>query len=441
MGPDVGKYVEQVLGMFYIRNVTASFVPPMKEPPNYIEQALPWFFVFIAIEAVLIRLKGRKWDLADASVSTSQGLAQEVVRYTLRGCEGWAYVYIWQHYRWFDVPWDSPVSFWFTMLAVDLGYYWFHRASHEVNLVWASHQVHHSSEYYNLATALRQSVVQQYFSWCVYLPLAFLGVAPSMFFTHSQFNLVYQFWIHTEVVKSLGPLEHVLNTPSHHRVHHGSNVKYLDKNYAGVLIIWDRLFGTFCWEEETPTYGLVHNIESYNLWTIQLAHFRWIASDVPQQVGWRNKLRRLVCGPGWVPGTGRLGDPSTFPEPDPARRRFDTGRPLWLQLYATLHLLLLLAPSVTFAQQHLALPPLGVLLYSGQLLLALSCVGWLLDGAGWAPLAELVRCALALVSLAWVGGQYPAAAVTAGRAVLAGSMLLWLGAVSLGDGKAKAKAQ
>ncbi|KAF0299018.1 Alkylglycerol monooxygenase [Amphibalanus amphitrite] len=115
MGPDVGKYVEQVLGMFYIRNVTASFVPPMKEPPNYIEQALPWFFVFIAIEAVLIRLKGRKWDLADATVSTSQGLAQEVVRYTLRGCEGWAYVYIWQHYRWFDVPWDSPVSFWFTI--------------------------------------------------------------------------------------------------------------------------------------------------------------------------------------------------------------------------------------------------------------------------------------------------------------------------------------
>ncbi|KAF0299020.1 Alkylglycerol monooxygenase [Amphibalanus amphitrite] len=283
-----------MLGMFYIRNVTASFVPPLERPPSYLSQALPWFLMLVFLEAVFLRLKGRQWDLSDAAVSSSQGLAQEAVRYTLRGCEGWAYVYIWQHYRWFDVPWDSPVSFWFTMLAVDLGYYWFHRASHEVNLVWASHQVHHSSEYYNLSTALRT------------------------------------------VVKSLGPLEHVLNTPSHHRVHHGSNVKYLDKNYAGVLIIWDRLFGTFCWEEETPTYGLVHNIESYNLWTIQLAHFRWIASDVPQQ---------------------------------------------------------------------------------------------------------LVRCALALVSLAWLGGQYPAAAVTAGRAVLAGSMLLWLGAVSLGDGKAKAKTQ
>ena len=432
---------EQLLGMLYIRNITASFLPPMETPPNYIEQAMPWFFVFVTLEAIILRLKGREWNLSDATVSTSQGLAQEVIRLTLRGCEGWAYVCVWQHWRWFDVPWDSPLSFWLTMLGVDFGYYWFHRASHEVNLVWASHQVHHSSEYYNLTTALRQSVVQQYFSWVVYLPLALLGVAPSMFFTHVQFNFIYQFWIHTEIVKSLGPLEHVLNTPSHHRVHHGSNVKYLDKNYGGVLIIWDRIFGTFCWEEETPTYGRVHKIESYDLWPIQLAHFRWTLVDLRQQVGWRNKLRRLVYGPNWMAGTGRFGDRAAIPDVDPARPRFDRAGPLWLQLYTALHMLLLLVPSTTFAQQHLTLPPLGVLLYSGQLLLGLSCVGWLLDGVRWAPLAELVRCALGLVSLAWLSGQYSAAAVTAGRAVLAASMLLWLGAVTNGLETARVKTE
>ncbi|XP_037092931.1 alkylglycerol monooxygenase-like [Pollicipes pollicipes] len=429
MGP-LRSVVDGLLGMFYVRNVTASFRPPLEPIPNYIEQSLPYFMVLVVLEALVLRVRGGGWRITDATGSVTQGLAQEVLRYTLRGCEGWAYVYVWRHWRCFDVPWDSPASFWLTMLGVDFGYYWFHRASHEVNLVWASHQVHHSSEFYNLSTALRQSMVQQYLSWGVYLPLALLGVAPSMFFTHAQFNLVYQFWIHTELVKSVGPLEHVLNTPSHHRVHHGSNVKYLDKNYAGVLIVWDRLFGTFCWEEETPTYGLVHNIESYDMWTIQLAHFRWIASDVREQVGWKNKLKRLLYGPGWVPGTGRLGDASTFPDPDPKRARFDTAMPGWLQVYTAVHFIVTLVPAVNFAQNHLLYPVLTSLLYSVQLLYGLTCLGWLLDGARLAPLAELLRCCLCLVSLSYIA-WLPAFALTVARAIFTVSLLV---CISLGWG-------
>jgi alkylglycerol monooxygenase len=166
---------------------------------------------------------------------------------------------------------------------MDLGYYWFHRMGHgksknlnhsivlisflylEVNLFWATHQTHHSSEYYNLSTALRQGVLQTYFSWIFYLPLALL-IPPQIFLIHSQMNLLYQFWIHTDVISNLGPFEYILNTPSHHRVHHGRNPYCIDKNYGGVFIIWDRLFGTFAAERknEEIAYGLIHPIKTFD---------------------------------------------------------------------------------------------------------------------------------------------------------------------------------
>ncbi len=135
----------------------------------------------------------------------------------------------------------------------------------EVNLFWATHQTHHSSESYNLSTALRQGVLQPYFSWAFYLPLAFF-VPPQIFLIHAQMNLLYQFWIHTDIISKLGPFEYILNTPSHHRVHHGRNPYCIDKNYGGVLIIWDRLFGTFAAERENEeiAYGLIHPINTFD---------------------------------------------------------------------------------------------------------------------------------------------------------------------------------
>ncbi len=141
----------------------------------------------------------------------------------------------------------------------------------EVNLFWSTHQTHHSSEYYNLSTALRQGVLQAYFSWIFYLPLALL-IPPQICLIHSQMNLLYQFWIHTNVISNLGPFEYILNTPSHHRVHHGRNPYCIDKNYGGVLIIWDRLFGTFAAERENEevAYGLVHPINTFDPLEIQV---------------------------------------------------------------------------------------------------------------------------------------------------------------------------
>jgi alkylglycerol monooxygenase len=168
-------------------------------------------------------------------------------------------------------PFKFPTDAWWSWVVLffvdDLAYYVFHRVSHETRLFWNFHVVHHSSEEYNLSVAVRQSWFSGLLHWLFYAPVMLLGFAPWMFVIMHGFNLIYQFWIHTKLVHRLGPLEWILNTPSHHRVHHGVNEPYLDKNYAGVLIIWDRLFGSFVDETEEPRYGIIKPLQSFNpLW-------------------------------------------------------------------------------------------------------------------------------------------------------------------------------
>ncbi len=168
-------------------------------------------------------------------------------------------------------PFKFPADAWWSWVVLffvdDFAYYWFHRISHETRLFWNFHVVHHSSEEYNLSVAVRQSWFSGLLHWIFYAPLMLLGFAPWMFVVMHGFNLIYQFWIHTKLIDRLGPLELIFNTPSHHRVHHGVNEPYLDRNYAGVLIIWDRLFGSFVSETEEPRYGIIKPIKSFNpLW-------------------------------------------------------------------------------------------------------------------------------------------------------------------------------
>lgn len=168
-------------------------------------------------------------------------------------------------------PFKFPPDAWWSWVVLffvdDLAYYWFHRVSHESRLFWNFHVVHHSSEEYNLSVAVRQSWFSGLLHWIFYAPVMLVGFAPWMFVIMHGFNLIYQFWIHTKLIRRLGPLEMILNTPSHHRVHHGVNDEYLDRNYAGVLIIWDRMFGSFVTETEEPRYGIIKPVNSFNsLW-------------------------------------------------------------------------------------------------------------------------------------------------------------------------------
>jgi len=187
------------------------------------------------------------------------------------------------------------------MLAWDFLYYWDHRWQHERRIFWANHVTHHSSEHYNLSTALRQPWSGYLLSW-VFLPMPLVGFTPAQTLRAGQLNLLYQYWIHTEVIDRLpSAAEAVLNTPSDHRVHHGANPQYLDKNYAGILITWDKLFGTFEPEVRRVKYGLTKNIETFNPIRIAYHEFADIAHDVRRAKGWRNKLGYVWKHPGWQP--------------------------------------------------------------------------------------------------------------------------------------------
>ncbi|HEY4331952.1 MAG TPA: sterol desaturase family protein [Ilumatobacteraceae bacterium] len=187
------------------------------------------------------------------------------------------------------------------MVLWDLLYYWDHRVQHEVRVFWANHVTHHSSQRYNLSTALRQPWSGLLLSW-VFLPMPLLGFPAKTTFRAGQLNLLYQYWIHTETIDHLPKaVEAVFNTPSHHRVHHGANSQYIDKNYGGILIVWDKLFGTFEPELRRIKYGLTKNISTYNPFRVAYHEYVSLGRDVRAARGWKNKLGHVFRGPGWTP--------------------------------------------------------------------------------------------------------------------------------------------
>jgi sterol desaturase/sphingolipid hydroxylase (fatty acid hydroxylase superfamily) len=218
-------------------------------------------------------------------------------------------------------PLRVPVHWWtilLMLLAQDFFSYWSHRGHHVIRILWACHVVHHSSRRFNLSTALRQPWTSLT-SWPFYLPLIALGVHPAALAFCSSVNLVYQFWIHTERVDRLpGPLEFLLNTPSHHRVHHASQGGYLDRNFGGILITWDRLFGSFTAETERPVYGLTKNITTYNPLRVATHEYAAIARDMAAASGWHDRLRHLFLGPGWTPGAASPTTSAPAPAPSAA---------------------------------------------------------------------------------------------------------------------------
>jgi sterol desaturase/sphingolipid hydroxylase (fatty acid hydroxylase superfamily) len=269
--------------------------------------------LFLAISLVMIALEAALGSLAvikaryqarDALASLGMQVGNIAMNLMMAGV---VYAGLTAAYgvRLFDISPASPWAWIAIFFLDDFTYYWFHRISHECRFWWAAHVNHHSSQQYNLSTAVRQSWTSVIVgTWTPWIPLAFLGFPPAMILAQQGFNLFYQFWIHTEVVRRMPAwFEYLFNTPSHHRVHHASNPRYLDRNYAGVLMIWDRLFGTFVAErdEEPACYGIVKNIETYN--PIRIAFHEWISilRDVWAARSWREALAVVFAAPGWRP--------------------------------------------------------------------------------------------------------------------------------------------
>lgn len=383
----------------------SSFKNP-EDVPKYVNQLLPFFVVMMVTEIVVLRLQGKKEVRPpDAMSSLVAGLFSLLPLVIFRNIEVSAYMWVYEHWSIASLPWDSGFTWFFAFLGVDMGYYWVHRFAHEVNFMWASHQVHHSSEDYNLTTALRQSLLQRYSSWVFYLPMAFF-VPPSVFMVHIQFNLLYQFWIHTEVVSNIGPLEYILNTPSHHRVHHGRNRYCIDKNYAGVLIIWDRMFGTFESEGEEVVYGLVHPLKSWDTLYIQFCHWRYILQKAYSIEGIGNKISVFVKGPGWDPGKPRMGLIEDIPDIHAPQDRYDKPLPVFLTVYTFGHLGLALLGYATIEDYKPGLAAIAVLLLTLYILWTITNLGYLHEHKWYAPHSELARCVLYLVVDAYFcGGQ------------------------------------
>ena len=278
---------------------------------NLILNAIPFFLLSIAIEFLVLRRAADDhhgdpaeapvgYELKDTRTSLTMGVGHAIIY------SGWKLVMLAAYaglYLLSPLHLD-PGDWWVWVIlffADDLSYYAYHRAHHRIRLFWATHVVHHSSQHYNLSTALRQDwmPISSIFFWA---PLALLGFQPWMILLAISWNLLYQFWIHTEKIKRLpGWYEAIFNTPSHHRVHHGANEQYLDKNYGGILIVWDKLFGTYEPEHERVRYGLTTNIQTHN--PIKVAYHEFVAiwHDVRAATSWRERLGYMFRGPGWEP--------------------------------------------------------------------------------------------------------------------------------------------
>jgi len=272
--------------------------------PDVVNLAVPFFIAAILIELTWIAVKGRggRYETRDAVTSLVMG-AGSVASGILLGFIAWGFFMV----LWQITPLDLGTSWWVVLLCFvldDLRYYWVHRFGHRIRWVWASHVNHHSSQHYNLTTALRQTWSGTFtFMMVMRAPLILLGFHPAMVLFAGGLNLIYQFWIHTEAIGKLPRwVEAVMNTPSHHRAHHGRNPRYLDCNYAGVFIIWDRMFGTFVPEIESDKvdYGLVHNLGTFN--PLRVAFHEWIGMlrDMTQPgLTLRERVKYAVLPPGY----------------------------------------------------------------------------------------------------------------------------------------------
>ena len=311
--------------------------------------AVPVFFLLIAVEMVVLRLMRmrRGYRFADSITNLSCGIGQQVLEPFFKALALVPYTWLWTHARVHEVSLSSPLAWVTLIVAVDLAFYAFHRASHRVGFLWAVHAVHHQSEEYNLSVALRQPWLEAIVTPFFYLPLALLGFPPIMYLAGVTIDTLYQFWIHTRAITRLGPVEWVMITPSHLRVHHGIDPQYIDKNYAGIFIVWDRLFGTYEPEGREPVYGTVKPVGSWGPLAVNVAQWRELARMSAATRSFADKIKVWVAPPEWRPAD--LGGPVTVPPADPARHpNYDVHPSRGVQAYVALQFLVASIGSIAY---------------------------------------------------------------------------------------------
>jgi alkylglycerol monooxygenase len=358
--------------------------------PNLIAIAIPVFFLLIGVEKLVGWTRGKQvFRTPDALADLGCGISQQVVTFFNTGVLFSAYVWLYDHVRLFDLP-GKVLPWVVAIVGYDFVYYWWHRLSHRVNFFWAAHVVHHQSEDYNLAVALRQSVTTQLTGFPLYATLSLVGVPPLHFAAAAGLSLLYQFWIHTELVPKLGWYEAVFNTPSLHRVHHAINPQYLDKNHAGTFIVWDRLFRTWEPEADPCVYGTTRPLKSFNsIWAqldgwVELVKLSRKAPSVSEAV------KLWFKGPDWWPEW--MGEKAPPPPYDPkAFVKYEVPLTRALRAYVLVQFLIVGVAIFAFVTWGHGLP-VWLQLGAGALILwTVGCIGGVVEGKRWARAAELSR--------------------------------------------------
>ena len=355
--------------------------------------AIPVYFLLIGMELIAHRIQSIKsYRLNDAITNINCGVTSQVSGAFLKVFTIGFYTFLFEQFRFATIE-NSALTWIIAFIAYDFFYYWAHRMSHEVNLFWGGHSVHHQSEEYNLSVALRQSSTQTIWTFIFYSPMALAGFDPLILLSVSGFNLLYQFWIHTEAINKLPRwFEAVFNTPSHHRVHHARNPKYIDKNHGGTFIVWDRLFGTFKEEEERPTYGITKNLNSWNPVWANVSHYTDMWKDIRTIPKLGDKIRYVFHKPGWLPeymGGYRAPydvDPKTY-------RKFDLSAAKAVNLYVFAQYVILLAGTAIFLFNLTAFENNLIQKSVLALIIIVSTVsfGAMFEAKKWAIVVEVMR--------------------------------------------------
>jgi sterol desaturase/sphingolipid hydroxylase (fatty acid hydroxylase superfamily) len=403
----------------------------MITPERIMAWAIPAFFVLIGIELLIAKWRGRDvYYSNDAINSLGLGMLSQIVGVFTKlfaiGIYGWCATHL--------APWTLPAnSVWVWasgLLLYDFLYYWLHRFGHEVNVLWAAHVVHHQSESYNLTTALRQTGSGFLLGWMAYLPMALLGYPTEVFAVVALIDLLYQFWVHTEVIGRLGWFDRVFCSPSNHRAHHAVNDRYLDRNYGGILIIWDRLFGTFVEErdDDPPIYGTRAPLQSWNPLWANMEVYGGMLKDSWHARNGLDKLRVWIKPPGWRPADVAARFPkSAF---DIRHARYNPHLSHAWKIYCVVQFALLLLIGVHFLNVAPKMAVIAAASYAVYLVYSLWALGFLLEGRRVGVWLELLRTAGTAVWVA-VGRRWFGVAHLDVRVVAAVSLVFAASALAM----------
>jgi len=379
---------------------------------NFILYAVPFFFVLIAVELIADRWRGvSNYRLADAVSSISTGVLSTTTGLLTKGVGLVTYGVALEHLALFRLPADSVGVWVFAFVLYDLCYYWLHRMGHERNILWAAHSVHHQSEDYNLSTALRQTSTGFLLGWIFYLPMAVLGVPLPVFVSVAALNLLYQFWVHTKHIPKLGWFEGCFVTPSNHRAHHAQNALYMDRNYGGVFIIWDRLFGSFQEEDdnEPVIFGVTTPLASWNPLWANLQFYAQLWEDARRAERTWDKIRIWFMRTGWRPADVAAKYPMSKPDLRQFRK-FEVALDSRRQWYVGLQFGVYVALGSYLLNLERSLSTGALLLGWSAVAFGLFVLGVALENHPWAGKLEALRLAsnLPLVWLAPQVGLWPA---------------------------------